>query len=222
MGIKRMYFGLLALIVLLVVGLVAGAYGANKLLSARADTLTGLRAKSQALSEQQVRLVEAKREIQKYAGLEKIAQVVVPQDKDQAEAVRELVNIAGANGVALGSITFPSSSLGQSSGSNSAGSSSTSSSASSAPPASATSPSSPANKLSQLTIAKGLPGVYQLTITIQGDQNHPVKYTQIINFLHGLEQDRRTAQVTSISLTPDTQNPGLLDFALTLNEYIKP
>jgi len=36
----------------------------------------------------------------------------VPQDKNQAEAVREIVNLAAANGVTLASITFPTSSLG--------------------------------------------------------------------------------------------------------------
>jgi len=216
MGTKRLYFGLLGLIGLLIIGLIGGAYGANNLLSARADKLLSVKAKSQALAEQQIRFEQAKKDIKKYADLEKIADVVVPQDKDQAEAVRELVNIASANGIALTSITFPTSSLGAAP----SGAATTNLNAPTTVAPTST-PNSPANKLSQLVAVKGLPGVYQLTITIVSDPNQPLQYNQIINFLSGLEQNRRTAQVTSINLQTSV-NPQKLIFTLTLNEYIKP
>ncbi|HEY5442404.1 MAG TPA: hypothetical protein VIJ68_02615, partial [Candidatus Saccharimonadales bacterium] len=185
-------------------------------LSARADKLLSVKAKSQALAEQQIRFEQAKKDIKKYADLEKIADVVVPQDKDQAEAVRELVNIASANGIALTSITFPTSSLGAAP----SGAATTNLNAPTTVAPTST-PNSPANKLSQLVAVKGLPGVYQLTITIVSDPNQPLQYNQIINFLSGLEQNRRTAQVTSINLQTSV-NPQKLIFTLTLNEYIKP
>lgn len=213
MNVKRLYFGLVGLIGLLFVGLVAGAYSANNLLSQRANTLIGLKAQDQALIQQQTRLEQAKRDIKKYATLESIAKTVVPEDKNQAEAVRELVNIAGNNGVVLGSINFPTSTL----GSSTAGAASTSTTTVPLP-----SLNSSTNKLSQLVAVKGLPGVYQLTITVASDPQHPAPYSQIISFLSGLESDRRTAQVSSLSLQPTPDNIRLLNFTLTLNEYIKP
>jgi hypothetical protein len=215
MTVKRLYLGLLGLIGLLLVMLVGGTYAANNLLSQKADSLTALKAKDQALAQQQLKLEQAKRDITKYKGLQEIAHAVVPEDKDQAEAVREIVNIAGSNGVTLGSINFPTSTLGASSTGASASTTTTT-------PAPVPSPNSAANKLSQLVAAKGLPGVYQLTITVASDPQHPASFAPVINFLSGLEKDRRTAQVNSLSLQPVPDNPQLLNFTLTLNEYIKP
>jgi hypothetical protein len=211
---KRLYFGLLTVIGLLLIGLLAGVYGTNRLLSSEANTLTGLKAKSQALTEQQEGLASAKKDIQKYASLEAITKAVVPQDKNQAEAVRELANIAAANNVSLGTITFPSSTLGTAT----TGTATTGT----ATPVPVAASNSPSNTLSQLLPVTGIPGVYQLTISVASDSNRPVQYNAFINFLAALEQNRRTAQVTSISLTPTTANPNYLTFTLNLNEYIKP
>src|SRR5438105_3846240 len=112
MNSKRLHMILVASIILLLVGLVAGAYGVNSLLTKRADKLTNLKAKSQALAQEQVSLNQAKKDIKKYADLEKIAGAIVPEDKNQADAVREIVNIAAANNVNLAAINFPASTLG--------------------------------------------------------------------------------------------------------------
>ncbi len=215
---KRLYFGLLVIIALLFVGLLAGVYGANKLLVARANTLTSLKTKSQALTQQQEGLSSAKEDIQKYAGLEAIAKIVVPQDKNQAEAVREIVNIAAANGVSLASITFPTSSL----GSTGVAAGSTAPAQANPVPAATASGNSAANNLTQLTPVKSIPGVYQLPITIVDDNDNPVQYSQLIGFLRALENNRRTAQVSSINLQPVATDPGYLTFTISLNEYIKP
>jgi len=146
--------------------------------------------------------------------LNKIAEAVVPQDKNQAEAVREIVNIAAANGVTLASVTFPASTLGDLP---SAGVSASSSQAAGPTPT-----NNSKDKLSQLTAVKNIPGVYQLPITIKGDANNPVRYDRFISFLGDLEHNRRTAQVESITLSPDTNDSNLITFELTLSEYIKP
>src|SRR5581483_4950052 len=225
---KKLYYGMLGLIVLLLIGLVFGVQSADNLLNQKAATLTKLKAKDQAADYEQKRLIKAKQAIQQYADLEKIAKVVVPEDKDQAETVRELANIAGANGVKIGAITFPTSSLGaivSGNGSSSASTSNTSSSTSvgSAPAApKPQSPDSPANKLSQLLAVPSLPGVYQLTISVANDTQAPISFAQLTNFLQDLENNRRTAQVTTLNIQqPDPTHPSLLDFTLTLNEYIK-
>lgn len=217
---KRLFFALWGALGILLLALIAGVYGANQLLTGRATQLTALKAKSAALSQQQLSLAKGKKDLTRYADLRKIAAAVVPEDKNQAEAVREIVNIAAANGVSLVDITFPASTLGTS--------------ATGAPGASTAAPTSPTapnpaanlksktNAFSQLQPVKNLPGVYVLPITVAGDPNQPVPYAKFIGFLHDLEHNRRTAQVSAISLDPDSKNHNLLTFTLTLNEYIKP
>jgi hypothetical protein len=215
---KRLYVSLIAAIILLLAALVGGAYKTNSLLTMRANNLTTLKAKSLALNQEQASLVTAKKELQTYASLEQITQSVVPEDKDQAQTVRQIVDIAAQNGVKLGSITFPSSALGAST----AISQGVNSSAQSAAVAQSTNPNSSTVKLSQLVPVKNIPGVYDLLISIQSDSANPIKYNALISFLSDLEHNRRTAQISSISLQPTINDPSLLDFSLILNEYIKP
>jgi hypothetical protein len=213
MNSKRLYFGLLGLVGLLVLALPLSAYKVDGLLASHAQVK--LKAKSEALDQEQVSFEIAQQNIKKYAGLEKIAKAIVPQDKSQAEAVREIVNIAAQNGVVLESISFPPSTLG--------GPGSASPAATPAPSASSSAANinSSQNKLSQLTAVSGIPGVYQLPITITSDTKHPILYGQVISFLSDLEHNRRTAQVNSISINPGGNGQNLT-FIITLNEYIKP
>jgi hypothetical protein len=215
---KRVYFGLLALISLLIIALPLSAYKINGILASHSQVK--LKAKSEALDQEQASFVVAKQNIKKYSGLEKIAKAIVPQDKSQAEAVREIVNIAARNGIALGSISFPPSTLGGASGTTGSNTNSAT-----GPTSSASSPvanaNSSQNKLSQLTVVGGIPGVYQLPITITSDSKHPITYNQLINFLSDLEHNRRTAQVDSLSIDP-VGGSKYLTFVITLNEYIKP
>lgn len=214
---KRFHTMLMAGLALLFLGLLGGTYATNKLLASQAYKLTALKAKSLALDQEQISLSQAKKDIQKYDSLDKIAQAVVPQDKNQAEAVRQIVNIAASNGITLAAIDFPASTLGSLPGGVSSQSSGASGSASAAP-----APSSGAGNLSQLTPVRNIPGVYQLPITIKGDANHPVQYEKFISFLSDLEHNRRTAQVETITLQPSATNRDYVTFELTLSEYIKP
>lgn len=211
---KRVYYLMLGLIGLLLVGLVSGAYGANSLLATQATNLTALKAKSKALDKEQQQLVLAKKQLAANAGLNAIVAKVVPQDKDQAEAVREIVNIADANSIVLGSITFPASSLGTSA-------LPTPGVTGNAKPFSSGN-ASKSGGLSQLQPVKNIPGVYDLQITVQGDPKTAVPYSQLIGFLSDLEHNRRTAQVSTITIEPDKGNAKLITFSLTLDEYIKP
>lgn len=203
---KQLRWLLLGLLGLLFVALIAGTYKANLLLESQASTLVSLKAKDQALASEQQGLVKAKKDIKTYSDLESIAKAVVPQDKDQAEAVREIVNIAGTYNVSLSTISFPASTLGSSA----------------VLPTVTTSTSKTTTSLSQLQPVKNIPGVYQLQISITSDPAKPVAYEKFISFLSALEHNRRTAQVSAISIQPNTANRSLLSFTLTLNEYIKP
>ncbi|HVW23134.1 MAG TPA: hypothetical protein VHB51_01440 [Candidatus Saccharimonadales bacterium] len=217
MNSKRLYYVLLGLIVLLFIGLVGGAYEINAMLQSKSTKLVDLRAKQQADLQEETELVAAKRDIKNYTSLYKIAQVVVPQNKDQTQAVRQIVALADKNNVQLASIDFPPSTLG---GSASKG-------AAAAPAVSA---QSGAVSLSQLKPVTGIPGVYSLDLTVTSDSSHPCTYSQFINFLSDLEQNRLTALVSSIDITPGggstssstKSDPNRVSFALTLDIYIKP
>ncbi len=194
---KRVFIVLSSSLVALAVLIGVTAFAANTLLQKQSKKLLGLKAEAQALDQQQTSLIRAKKDIEKYAALKDIAKTVVPQDKDQAQAVREIVSIAERNGVKLSTIGFTASTLG-------GGASGVRSS-----------PISQAQKVPNIS------GVYQLPITIQQDVNKPITYGQYINFLGELENNRRTAQVSSINIQP-TKDRQHLTFSLQLNEYIKP
>lgn len=199
MKARQLYYLLLTCCCLAVISLVGVAYGANKLLGQQANKLSSLRAIGEADGLQQSSLVKDKKDINKYNELNIIAKSVVPQDKDQAQAVREIVKIASSSGISqLSSITFPSSTLG------------------------VTSSGSPSAGQTQLTPVKDIKGVFNLQITITQDQGDSVPYQDFLAFLSGLEQNRRTAQVSSITVTPDDKNPNKVSFTLVVNEFIKP
>jgi hypothetical protein len=226
---KRLHLVLIIVLILLFAGLLGGVYGVNKLLASESRQLVAAKAKSRALDQEQISLNKAKQDVKKYRNLNQIAQAVVPQDKNQAEAVREIVNIAAENGVTLAAINFPASTHGnQSSGAaapagGAASSGGAGASASpSAPSAGAAAANNKAAALSQLTALKTIPGVYQLPITINNDATHPVRYGNFIGFLGALEHNRRTSQVQTITITPAANDRGSLTFSLTLSEYIKP
>lgn len=199
--VNRILLGFIGLLVVLTL------FGANLVvgkLRSQGDSLVSLKAKQQALTQEKANLVTAKAEVKKYAELETIAQAVVPQDKDQAEAVREIVNLAQANGITLTTISFPYSTLGLITAS---------------PTTSTSTPST--LSLSQLTAVKGIPGVYSLPITIEDSSTSTaVSYTAFYNFLTSLEQNRRTSLVTGLNIQPLPN--GLVTFSLNVNEYIKP
>lgn len=222
MSSKRLHTVLIALLVLLFIGLLGGAYGVNKLLVSETNNLLVLKAKNQALTQEQTSFNKAKKDAQRYENLNKIAQAVVPQDKNQAEAVRQIVNIAAKNNVTLAAINFPASTLGSLPNGTAAPAAGAAAAASAAPSAATSAASNKTASLSQLTALKNIPGVYQLPITINNDAAHSVQYANFISFLSDLEHNRRTSQVQTISIQPDAKNRGYITFSLTLNEYIKP
>ncbi|MEO6513639.1 MAG: hypothetical protein ABIR37_03040 [Candidatus Saccharimonadales bacterium] len=209
MSSKKLYFVLLGLILLLGIGTIAGAYETDQLLQQRSNLLVEQKAASVASENQQTQLAKNKKDITKYKDLNTIAKTIVPQDKDQAQAVLEIVRLAQQSNIPrLSSVTFPTSTLGAK------------------PLTGATATTTPVptanNKLTQLIPVKGITGVYDLQITIQQSENAAVPYSTFIAFLQNLEQNRRTAQVSNISVTPSSKNPNLVAFTLIIDEYIKP
>jgi len=198
MDSKKLYYGMVGILVLLGLGMLFGASQANSILSAHSKSLVDLKATDKATVEQQAQLTKNKKDIAKYQDLNTIAKTVVPQDKDQARAVREIVNLANQSGIPrLSTIAFPASTLGGTKVKTS-------------------------NGLTQVEPVKGISGVYNLQITITQSNTETVPYSSFIGFLTRLEQNRRTAQVSSITVQPDAKNPNMVAFTLVINEYIKP
>ncbi|PID30335.1 hypothetical protein CSA80_02830 [Candidatus Saccharibacteria bacterium] len=196
---KKLSFVLAAAMGLLVVALFGSVFYANQILTEKSRELSKLKAQSQVTDELQTSLKKNKADIIKYAELNRIAKAVVPQDKNQAQTVGEIVKIANDSTIpTLSSITFPASTLG---GKRSAKSS---------------------RGLTQVTPVKGISGVYILPITITQSSKDSVSYPQFITFLKKLENNQRTAQVSSVNISPNPKNPNNISFTLTVNEYIKP
>ena len=195
MNARKLNYLLIAAMTLLAVALIGSGLVANRILTTKSVQLSKLKAESQVTSDLQLAVKKDKADIAKYSGLNIIAKSVVPQDKDQAQTVSEIVKIANESGIAkLSSITFPASTLG----------------------------GPGVNTLTQVTVVKGIPGVYLLPITITQDTTSAIPYTQFLTFLQKLENNRRTSQVTAINLQPDSKNSKNISFTLTVNEYIKP
>lgn len=207
---KRVYFLIIGFISLMFIGLIGATYGIAQMLSTQSNQLLDQKAKAAALQQEQIGLVNAKKQVKTYADLDTIAKSVVPEDKDSVQTIREITNIAAANKITLSSIALPNSTLG-SNVKTTLGSTSA-----------VVHSSSPKDKYSQLTPVKNIPGVYVFEVTIASEPSKPVSYDRFISFLHDLEQNRRTALVSSINITPYASNHSLITFTLTLDEYIKP
>lgn len=214
MSSKRYFYmltGCFAFILLLIIG---ATIGGNYLLQKQSKKLLSLKVENKAVESQQTALVQAKKDIDKYSDLLRITKSVVPQDKDQAKTVREIVNIASTNSIQIKSVTFESSNLGGSSTSAPAANS-----GGQAAPASQTPAATAQPPISQLKPVQGIPGVYTLDLQVASDGD--VAYQDFLKFLEKLEKNRRTAHVTAITLNP-SQDGKRVKFNLTLSAYVKP
>ncbi len=205
MNSKRLFYALVASL-FVVGGLLAGSvYMGWKHLDKQTGKLSDLKVEASVLQDTQRSLAKAKKDIVTYADIEQVTKTVIPQEKDQARTVREIIKIAGDHNIAISSIGFPASTLG----------SKPVTGAPTTPTAAATSTNTQTQKV------EGINNVERLEIVVTSEQAKPALYTDFIFFLSDLEKNRRTAQVSNISIQPLSDNRNRLSFALTLNVYIK-
>lgn len=203
MNSKNLFFVLVAAIVLINGAGVAAIVTGDKLLQKQNNRLTELKVEATTIEQVQASLVRAKKDIDTYQDIEQVANTVVPQEKDQARTVRELVKLAQDSGIAISSISFPSSSLGNKSTG-----------------AAAATQQAPGSN-TQTQKVEGINNVEKLEITVTSDTARPVLYTSFIKFLDSLENNRRTSQVSNINIQPVADNRNLVTFSLIVNVYIK-
>jgi hypothetical protein len=207
MTAKRVFFLLLLGIIVLAGCGVAGAVWGDSFLQRSSHQLTSLKSESLALQEQQRSLIKAKKDVEKYTPLEKVAKSIVPQEKDQARTVREIIKLAQDSHVGIANITFPSSTLGDTP---------QKTAAAAAPGAATKKPTG----TTQVEAVEGISGLGQMPITVQSD-SVAVPYASLLAFLSKLEQNRRTAQVTNLSVQPSSTDRNKVTFNIILNVYIK-
>ncbi len=203
MSSKKFSYLMVGLVILLFAAIVGMTIAGDLLLQKQADKLSGLRAQNQVTKEQEVSLAQARADIKKYTSLDEIAKTVVPQDKNQAKTVREINSIAAKSGITLQQIAFDTSSLGLTA-------------------TGSTTPNTSNQNLSQVKPVQGISGVYSLAITVSSGEDNPISYYEFLKFLENLEANRRTAHVSSITVTPSENNPSNVSFSLILNAYLKP
>lgn len=204
---KRFYYLMIVFNILSIIIVLAIVYFANQLIKTQADKLVTARTTTKVAEEKQTALIQAKKDIDKYGSLNEIARSIVPQDKDQAKTVREINKLASESGIVITDIKFQTSNLGQKvpvtlnpDGTPSANG---------APP------------ISQVKSVEGIKGVYTLEINVTSSESKPVPYNQFVSFLEKLENNRRTAHVSQITIRPN-EILGGVSFSLTLNAYVKP
>lgn len=182
------------------------------ILSGKSHEMVDLKLQSQTADSQLANLEQSKKQVEKYAYFKNIAKTVIPSDKDQAAAVVEINQMANDAGIAIQSITFPSSNLGASS---------------SAASQDATASGASTKAISQAKPVSGIPGLYSLELTITpetGNQVPPdrqITYPKMLDFLSRIENNRHTAQITNVNIQPASNNQSL-SFTLTINIFIKP
>lgn len=181
-------------------------------LSSKSKADAELRLQNQTADAQLANLEASKKQIQQYSYFRQVASTVIPNDKDQAQAVLDIFQMADQAGISLQSVTFPNSNLGLHAAA--------STSAASA---------SPAATLSQALPVKGIPGLYSVQLIIspetgaQVPQAKWVTYPKLLQFLQSIENNRRTAQIAQLDINPLNSTPGnQIDFTLTVNIFIKP
>lgn len=222
MNSKRTNWVMIGLVVVLSLVAIATVYFGNTTIKNSSTSLNDLKLEHVVQQRQEAELIKAQKDIEQYQDFKEIARAIVPQDKDQARAVREIVAIARESGIAIQSISFPSSSLGASSKAapqanqnpDAPGAKDQSSSSQKAPP------------VTQAEPVEGVSGVYSLEMSIvpEKDGAGPISYTKFLGFLERLEKNRRTAQVTQIRISPVSDNNAspFIDFSLTINIFVKP
>ncbi|HET7528974.1 MAG TPA: hypothetical protein VFJ84_01960 [Candidatus Saccharimonadales bacterium] len=214
MNSKNLRWLLIASLALSVIVFLGAVMLGLSALTHESQNMAGLKAKSQATNEELLNLEQSKKDVEKYSYFKEVAQTVIPKDKDQAKAVLDIFQFAQDANIRIQSITFPASSLG---GRTSA-----------AKAQDATSSSASSAAITQAKPVSGIPGLYSLplTITPQTSSTLPpnlvVTYPKILKFLKSIENNRRTAQITSLVIQPPTEVGKSLSFTLTINIFIKP
>jgi len=221
MDSKKLRLVLLGLLGLGAIAFVTILFIGTSALDAKSKSLIKLKLEDKTAEAQLASLAIAKKDVEAYAYFKDVAKTVIPNDKNQAQAVLDIIQLANAAGINIESITFPASTL---------GSAAAAAAAAQTTPTNAQSASAK-SVLSQAKAVEGISGLYAVELTISPESggqvpaDKQVTYAKFLDFIKKLENNRRTAQITQISILPsgDESGPsGQISFSLTINIFIKP
>lgn len=193
---------------------------AGTIIGKKSHELVNLKLQNKVVDSQLLVLAQSKKEVKQYSYFNDIAKAVLPADKDQAQAVLDIFQLAADSGISIASISFPASTLGAKNSSQST--KSTSSNAATAPVKSV---------ISQSKAIDGIPGLYGVDLTISPETGPSVPdaqkptYGKLLDFLSRIEHNRRTAQITQVNIQPTITDTGpgpFINFTLTTKIFIKP
>jgi hypothetical protein len=153
---------------------------------------------------------------------------VLPKEKDQARALKEIEAIANQANVTIESVGFPSSTLGSAqtvAPKTTADTTAPSTTSGTSTGATATpTPSKPTKVVSQATPLKDIPGVQSIELSIGAINSKDtsikgVRYDEMLSLLKLIERNRRTMQIRSIGIG-QTETAAGKTYSLTLSIVI--
>lgn len=202
MNAKKVYISLIVIIVILVIATAGVFYGANIMLKKSSTKLSQLKIENAVLEQNEKVYQKAKNDLLKYEDLKNAVDEALPKEKDQAKALKELIQIASTTGVKIEKIEFTDSTLGdkaKATGSN---------------PSAATSAVTQAKPITGISGVQGI----EMKITLAGPNDKTsINYNSFINFLDLVSNNRRSMQISNLNIQPNLKKADL-----TINIFVKP
>ena len=207
MNAKRTYYLLIGLTVVILMATVGVLYLASSLLSKNSQKLVEYKAENAGIEQSKKIYNKAAIDLKKYQPLKAAVDEALPKEKDQAKAVKEIYQIASETGIQIEEIKFTDSTLGQKAKPTTT-TPTDNSSASTAPKEST--PATPS--ITQAKPIKNISGVLGIEMTLKIKPNTTggtIDYNRFINFIDQLSLNRRSVQITNVTIAPKLKSAEL-------------
>jgi hypothetical protein len=223
MTAKKLFKVLLGALLAVVAGSILMVWQAKNWLTGRSAVIITSKLDVAELESTYNQGLRARTELLTYNTLLSSVDDILPEDKDQVNALSQIIKISDEVGITINTISFPSSELGSAKPVAPKAVETTNDKPSEAPAV-----ATPTQAITQAKPVDGLPGIYALQvrldgITQKGSVNGPT-YDQVLSLLRAVERNQRTLQITSLGITPVKDSSGSTTYqvAITLNLFIKP
>ena len=214
MTTKKAHFGLLGLLVLVIVAIGLAMYFSRVFLKSNSDSLVNAKLELYKIDETEYIYRKNQAILQENQETADILASVLPQEKDQAKAVREITQIASDNGLSVKAIRFPGSDLVITNKPVAAQTQGSTTTPQATPSGPTISQAKPVNGLNNVL---GIAVEVELTSARSGAQ---ISTDQVLSFLQQIENNRRNIRVTSINFGSSVDEGKTLKIDTLL--FIKP
>lgn len=214
MTTKKAHYGLLGLLVLVIVAIGLAMYFSRVFLKSNSDSLVNAKLELYKIDETEYIYRKNQAILQENQETADILASVLPQEKDQAKAVREITQIASDNGLSVKAIRFPGSDLVITNKPVAAQTQGSTTTPQATPSGPTISQAKPVNGLNNVL---GIAVEVELTSARSGAQ---ISTDQVLSFLQQIENNRRNIRVTSINFGSSVDEGKTLKIDTLL--FIKP